>query len=91
MLTLPSIDVLGRLEHLAILLDQPVGVLLVKQRDAFLKPLLARRLRALPVLTQVGYVEAVGYYLKQQGGCIDVAEGSTSTSEVWRFHAVAGE
>ena len=65
-LTLPSLCGVGRLEHIAALLKQPVDALLVKHRDSFLKPLLARRLRALPTLTQVGYVEAVSYCLKKQ-------------------------
>ena len=65
-LMLPSLCGVGRLEHIATLLKQPVDALLVKHRDSFLKPLLARRLRALPTLTQVGYVEAVSYCLKKQ-------------------------
>jgi len=59
------------LEHMALLMKQPVGALLLKQRDTILLPLLARRLRALPVLTQIAHVEAMSYCLKQLGDKAD--------------------
>ena len=64
------------LANLAGLLGQSVGALLIKQRDAHVCPLLAPRLRALPVLTQVGYIEAVGYCLSQQADKPETKESS---------------
>ena len=53
------------LRTLAGLLDVKVGELLVPLRDSHLAPLLARKLRALALPTQVAVTEAVSFCLKE--------------------------
>ena len=53
------------LATLAKLLDTTVGELLMPLRDSHLKPLLARRLRALALPAQVAITEAVCFVLKE--------------------------
>ena len=44
-----------------------VAALLAPLRAEYLAPLLAKRLRSLPLLTQVAYVEAISFCIKQTG------------------------